>query len=405
MKVLHVLSSSIPEMAGYTARAYYLVHGQYKLGVAPVVLTSERQSSHYVSLQETIEGVTYYRSVKQSGGIRNIPVLAQLDETRALARRVTDVVEKERIELVHAHSPSFIGAACLDVCRRNRIPLVYEIRAFWEDAAVDRGAFAEGSLMYKLRWRHETKVVRNADAVITICKGLHNDLTGRGIAPEKLHIVPNGVDHQLFLPVAPDENLRERLGLRDRVTIGFIGSFFNFEGLQDIVQAMPTITASNEKVVLLLVGKGQVDAELRALVKSLKLEEQVMFIGQVPHDQVNSYYSIIDLLVYPRISKRITELVTPLKPLEAMSMAKTVLMSDVGGLRELATEENVAEFFRAGDIKDLADKCIALCNDKARREQIGLKAREYVIAGWGWDKRAKADVDLYQSLIQVFNRR
>lgn len=399
MKILHVLNISIPDMAGYTSRAYYLVNGQKKLGVEPVVLASERQVSKSDTFIDTFDGIRYYRTVRNNGLIRKIPFLAQINEINDLGKQVAKVCRKEKIDIVHAHSPSLVGAACLDFCRRNKIPLVYEIRAFWEDAAVDSGAVVEGSLNYKLRRHHETKVVRCADTVITICSGLKNDLLNRNIPADKIHIVPNGVDHELFKPLETDVKLKEALGMSGKTIIGFIGSFFNFEGLQDLIRAMPLIILKNVNTILLLVGKGQVDKELRELAISLNLEKNVVFVGQIPHDQVSNYYSIIDVLVYPRISKRITELVTPLKPLEAMSMAKSTLMSDVGGLRELVDAENVAVFFRAGDVTDLANKCISLCNEPERRDSIGKNARANVIAGWGWDERAKSDISIYHKLL------
>jgi PEP-CTERM/exosortase A-associated glycosyltransferase len=400
MKVLHVLDTSIPDTAGYTTRANYLVVNQKRLGIEPVVLTSERFKGVSGAAEESIAGIRYYRTRKKGSCPRRVPVLAELDEIKTLARRIAEVAAREKLDIIHAHSPSLNGAAALKYCRGRNIPLVYEIRAFWEDAAVDRGAFAEGSLKYRLRRRHETSVVGKADAVIAICEGIKNDLVLRGTPAEKLHVVHNGVDHALFQPLQPDNGLKRELGLLGKTIIGFIGSFFHFEGLQDLIRAMQAIVQKNRNINLLLVGGGQVDGQLRELTKELGLGHAVHFIGKVPHDQVSRYYSIIDLLVYPRISKRITELVTPLKPLEAMAMEKAVLMSDVGGLKELADVENVAAFFKAGDVTELAAKCLELCEKPELRKQIGLNARQNVIANWGWDKRAAADIEIYKQLVR-----
>lgn len=400
MKVLHVLDTSIPDTAGYTTRAKYLVANQKRLGIEPVALTSERFKGKADNDEETIEGVRYYRTPKKNSPVRKMPFLAELDEINTLSSRIAEVASKEKVDLIHAHSPSLNCAAALKYCRERKIPLIYEIRAFWEDAAVDRGAFAEGSLKYRLRRWHETSVVNKADAVIAICEGIKTDLALRGIPAEKLHVVHNGVDHALFKAVEPDEGLKQELGLQGKTIIGFIGSFFHFEGLQDLIRAMPAIVRENRDILLLLVGGGQVDVQLRALAREQGCGNAVLFTGKVPHDQVNRYYSIIDLLVYPRISKRITELVTPLKPLEAMAMEKAVLMSDVGGLKELADADNVAVFFKAGDVTELAVKCLELCENPELRKQIGLNARQNVIAHWGWDKRALADIDIYKKLIR-----
>lgn len=399
MKVLHVLDTSVPDSAGYTTRGYYLVANQRKLGWQPVVLTSERFPNPGNITQEEIEGVGYYRSVKQRGMIRRIPFLAENHEIQTLRRRVAEVAAREQVDIIHAHSPSLIGAACLDYCQDNKVPLVYEIRAFWEDAAVDRGAFAEGSVKYRLRRYHETSIVKKATAVIAICDGIKADLLARGIPPEKIHVVRNGVDCQLFQPITPPLELKAKIGCAGKTIIGFIGSFFNFEGLLDLIVAMQEIARHDDKIVLLLVGKGQVDKTLREFVRANGLADRVIFTGMVPHDQVKDYYSIIDLLVYPRLKKRITDLVTPLKPLEAMAMGKAVLMSDVGGLVELASEPGGAEFFTAGDVGDLARKCIALCASSERRRQLGMTARNNMVAQWGWDKRARTDIGIYEQVL------
>ena len=399
LKILHVLDTSIPDSAGYTTRGYYLATNQKKLGCQPVILTSERYSNPGNTEEDVIEGIKYYRTQKSDSFIRKIPFIAEMNEIRALRKRVSEVAEREKVDIIHAHSPSLIGAACLDYCRKNKIPLVYEIRAFWEDAAVDRGAFEEGSFKYKLRSYHETNIVKKANAVIAICDGIRNDLLERGIPDNKIHIVRNGVDSELFRPLEVNDELKKQINCSGKTIIGFIGSFFNFEGLQDLICAMKEITSQNDNIVLLLVGAGQIDGELRDLVSEKELEGKVIFTGRVPHEQVNDYYSIIDVLVYPRTRKRITELVTPLKPLEAMAMEKTVLMSDVGGLRDLVDTDGSAHFFRAGDQENLVRQCLSISSNTSLRSVTGKKAREQVRDRWRWGDRANEDLLIYKRLL------
>ncbi|WP_035274632.1 glycosyltransferase [Desulfogranum japonicum] len=401
MKVLHVLDTSVPDTAGYTTRGYYLVTHQKKRGCEPVVLTSERfKGPVSESLMEEREGIRYYRSNSAQRKVVRVPILAELDEIRVLRNRIRQVVEKEKIDIIHAHSPSLIGAAASRVCQEKDIPFVYEIRAFWEDAAVDRGAFTEGSLKYRLRKFHETRVVQKADAVIAICDGIKNDLLSRGVDEKKLHVVRNGVDHEQFKPLEVDQDLKKALGCENKVIIGFIGSFFNFEGLQDLIKAAKYLDEKGENFVVLLVGSGQVEASLRDLTKTMGLESKIIFTGRVPHTEVSRYYSIIDVLVYPRISKRITELVTPLKPLEAMAMEKVVVMSRVGGLEELALKKDIAVFFTPNNCHELAEACRKLCENINSRINIGKQARKYVEDGWSWGKRAEEDLKVYDQLLE-----
>lgn len=399
MKVLHVLDTSVPDTAGYTTRGYYLITHQKRLGVVPVVLTSERFSNPHNISEEMIDGVRYYRIEKKNSLVRKVPVVSELDEIRNLKRHVSRILDKEQVDIVHAHSPSLIGDACTRACSERNIPCIYEIRAFWEDAAVDRGAFGTKSWNYLLRKCHETKVVKRADAVVAICNGIKNDLVARGIESNKIYIVPNGVDGNLFHPIVPDLALREKLDCSAKFIIGFIGSFFNFEGLQTLVLAMKDISKEDRDIVLLLVGTGHMEKDLKDLVVANNLDNKVIFTGRVSHNQIQSYYSIIDLLVYPRIRRRITDLVTPLKPLEAMAMEKAVLMSNVGGLEELVDKDDIAVFFESEDRADLVKKCLQLSRDPELRQKIGKNARANVLDRWGWDRRARQSLEVYKSLV------
>jgi glycogen(starch) synthase len=202
------------------------------------------------------------------------------------------------------------------VAKRRGLPLLYEIRAFWEDAAVGNGTGREGSARYRLTRRLETWAARRADSVAVICEGLRRDLVARGIAAEKIIVAPNGVDMSLFgNPLAPDLALARRLGLKDADVVGFIGSFYDYEGLDDLVAAMPLLLAKRPNAHLLLVGGGPMEeSALQAQAEASPARERIHFVGRVPHHEVDRYYGLIDILAYPRKAMRLTELVTPLKP-------------------------------------------------------------------------------------------
>jgi PEP-CTERM/exosortase A-associated glycosyltransferase len=200
------------------------------------------------------------------------------------------------------------------------LPVVYEIRAFWEDAAVDHGTTREGSLRYRMTRALETRACQQADAVTCICEGLQQDLAGRGIPSSKITVIPNAVDPAQFtFGVPADTNLRTSLGLEDARVIGFIGSFYAYEGLDLLLAAAPAMIARDPRIRILLVGGGPEESRLRAQAAQLGLAQHVIFTGRVPHQIVNRYYSLVDVLVYARHPMRLTDLVTPLKPLEAMA--------------------------------------------------------------------------------------
>jgi len=281
------------------------------------------------------------------------------------------------------------------VGRQLDIPVVYEIRAFWEDAAVDHGSTHEGSLRYRLTRSLETWAVQHADAVTVICEGLRNDLIGRSIAADKITVIPNAVDIDKFsVGGAPDAALKMKLGLGTSRVLGFIGSFYAYEGLDLLIAALPAILKQIPDVKVLLVGGGPQDAALRQQVMALDLKERVVFTGRVPHDEVNRYYDLIDVLVYARHPMRLTELVTPLKPLEAMAQGRLMVASDVGGHKELIQDGKTGVLFRAGNGGDLASKVVALLKFEQGWDAMKRNGRQFVENERNW----VASVARYQAV-------
>ena len=277
---------------------------------------------------------------------------AVIDDTR---RRIEQVAERTRPDILHAHSPCLNGIAALQAGRKLGIPVVYEMRASWEDAAVDHGTTQEGSLRYRLSRALETWTLRRAEAVTTICEGLRKDILARGIPAERVTVIPNAVNPEAFpLIGAPDPELEARLGLGDAFTLGFIGSFYGYEGLDTLLEAMPAILEFEPGARVLLVGGGLEEERLKAQAAALGIADRVVFTGRVPHAEVTRYYSLVDLLVFPRKSIRLTETVTPLKPLEAMAQGRLLIASDVGGHRELIRDGVTGRLFRPDDPAALA---------------------------------------------------
>jgi glycosyltransferase involved in cell wall biosynthesis len=205
---------------------------------------------------EEAEGLTFTAPAAGEGpaGLR------EWREIGAFAKSIEDVCRQWRPDVLHAHSPALCGMAGLRVARKLGIPLVYEIRAFWEDAAVGNGTGRQGDIKYMLTRTLENHVVSGADAVVTICQGLKDDLIARGNDPAQITIMPNGVDLALFgNPTQREPALAEELGLGDGPVIGFIGSFYDYEGIDDLIDAMPGLIAVHPDARLLLVGGGPMD--------------------------------------------------------------------------------------------------------------------------------------------------
>ncbi len=359
LRILHILDHSLPLHSGYTFRSASILREQRKLGWETFHLTSTKQLGGH-GLEEEADGLHFFRTPRSGGLLDRLPVLNQWAVARDTAKRLDELVRKLKPDLLHAHSPVLNAMAALRVGRRRGIPVVYEVRGFWEDAAVDHGTQREGDLRYRLSRALETRAVRRADQVATICEGLRRELAGRGIDERKMTIVPNAVDVQRFQWRRPaDPALRQRLGLAGARVIGFIGSFYAYEGLDLLIAAMPEIMAATPDVKLLLVGGGPKESELKQQTERMGLQQHVVFTGRVPHDEVDRYYDLVDLLAYPRHPMRLTELVTPLKPLEAMAQGHLLIASDVGGHRELIRDGENGVLFKAGSAADLAAKAVS----------------------------------------------
>jgi PEP-CTERM/exosortase A-associated glycosyltransferase len=400
MKILHVLDHSIPLQSGYTFRTRSILREQHALGWETAHLTSAK---HYgtSAAEEVVDGLKFYRTAPPPAWSWRIPGAGQVAILAGLTRRLDKVVEREQPDVLHAHSPALNGLAALRVGRRRGLPVVYECRAFWEDAAVDHGTSREGSPRYRLTRALETRVFRRADAVTTICEGLRTDIVARGVPPERVTVIPNGVDVERFSSDrAVDPTLVRSLGLDGKVVLGFIGSFYAYEGLTLLLQALPAIVREAPAVRLLLVGGGPQDDELRRLSESLALGPWVFFTGRVPHERVSRYYDLVDVFVYPRLPMRLTELVTPLKPLEAMAHGRLVVASDVGGHRELIRDGETGTLFQAGNPQALARAVLDLLahrDDWPRRQTAG---RHFVETERTWRASVARYADVYRSVLQ-----
>jgi PEP-CTERM/exosortase A-associated glycosyltransferase len=401
MKILHILDHSIPLHSGYTFRTLSILAEQHKLGWETFHVTSAKHLGTRAAI-ERVDDLSFYRSVPPEGIFANLPVLNQWAIVQSLEQRLEEIIPEIKPDILHAHSPALNGLAALNVSKKYNIPLVYECRAFWEDAAVDHGTTKEGSLRYRLTKMLETYVFKNANAVTTICEGLRKDIISRGVSADKITVIPNAVDIEKFTyGEQPDPELLQKLNLVDKTVLGFIGSFYAYEGLLLLLDALPEIIQHNPNVRLLLVGGGPQDKQIKSKVAAMGLQDSVVLTGRVPHDQVQRYYNLVDVFVYPRLSMRLTDLVTPLKPLEAMAQGRVLIASDVGGHHELIQDKVTGYLFKAGDRTSLANTVAYAIKDQPNWEKLRLAGRQYVEGERNWS----ASVNRYKAVYEKCNSR
>lgn len=395
-RILHILDHSLPMHSGYTFRTRAILRAQQGKGWEVAGVTGLRHTARGPDV-EMVDGLTFHRTRAGAGGPSPV---REWREIGSLAAKIEELVERWRPDLLHAHSPVLNALAALRVARRHGLPFIYEIRAFWEDAAVGNGTGSEGSPRYWLTRQLESHAVRNADAVAVICEGLKQDLLARGVRAEKIIVSPNGVDMEMFgAPVPPDPELRARLGLEGAEVIGFIGSFYDYEGLDDLIAAMPALIALRPGAKLLLVGGGPMEQKLRAQAAASPAAGHIVFAGRVPHDQVEHYYSLTDILAYPRKAMRLTELVTPLKPLEAMAQGRLVAASSVGGHRELIEDGVTGTLFPPGDPVAMAQALADLLAHRDLWDERRRVARAFVERDRNWSSNISNYEPVYHKLL------
>ena len=399
-RILHVLDHSLPLHSGYTFRTRAILKAQEALGLEVRAITSQRHNAeaNWSDACEEFDGLTFHRTPGDAAGPM---IVREFREMAATYSAIRALAEDWRPDIIHAHSPALNGGGALRAARSLGIPFVYEIRAFWEDAAVGNRTGTQGSIKYRLTRALETQVASRADALFTICDGLRDDLIARGIPGGRIGVMRNGVDLTLFGdPPARDAALAGSLGLAQGApVIGYIGSFYAYEGVDDLIAAMPILRQSHPGARLLLVGAGEMDSEWRAAAAALPDPDAVIFTGRVPHDEVERYYSLIDVLAYPRKASRLTDLVTPLKPLEAMAQRRIVAASHVGGHRELITHGETGVLFAPDDPNSCAQALGDLLDSRDEWDAIRARGVDHVRQHHDWHLNARRYHDVYHLLL------
>lgn len=393
MRVLHLLDHSLPIHSGYAFRSAEILNAQKQLGWHVLAVTGPKQPGH------APEEILYQRAPFRTGLLRRIPVIEQFEVIRALRHRVIDIARNERISLLHAHSPSLNGLAALWAAKSLNLPVVYEMRASWEDAAVDHGTSAPGGIRYRLTRASETYVFRHADAITTICEGLRDDISSRGIPSREIAVIPNAVDVNRFLPRPESRNeLRQRYGVDQRFVLCFCGSPYAYEGLDFLLTAVSELRTRLPGILVLIAGEGEQTEVLRKIVAEGSLHDSVRLLGRIPQEDVVDIYNLADVCVFPRRRIKLTDTVTPLKPLEAMSVGGVVLGSDVGGHRELIEDGKTGFLFDADVVESLKEKILMLSN---AGDLAGVRsaARKFVESERTWIASVSRYRDVYRRIL------
>ena len=428
MRVLHVLANSPPDVNGYAVRTHGLMKAYSELPNIEVVGLSSPWYPDRDSMAEPIEmdGITYHRClhparmksakgptmkwsasrgkdrIAGSEGFASKPLWrrglsllfkplrpgwAWLDERiifKHFTSRIIEVAKEESADIIHAHVPYRVGIPALRAARKLNLPFIYEMRGMWEESAVASGRWKSGGLAHRRFRRMETKVLRAADYVICISDTLREEAISRGVNEDKISVVPNAVDAEV---VREESDLFHRMKekLEDKLVVGYIGSLRELEGVDLTAEAVSILKKKGVDVKFFVLSSESGQNELRAYCNELGIAENSHIVGPVPHDQVAPFYDLIDVFVVSRPDTRVTRLVTPLKPFEAMRSGRAVVLADLPALAEIVEDGKTGCLYPAGDAQELAETINRLLRDESTRRNLCLNAQSWVIENRTWE--------------------
>jgi glycosyltransferase involved in cell wall biosynthesis len=311
-------------------------------------------------------------------------------------KRIIEVAKSESADIIHAHVPYRVGIPAMRAARELGLPFVYEMRGMWEESAVASGRWKAGGLAHRRFRRMETKVLREADSVICISETLRQEAISRGVSEDKISVVPNAVD--IVTQQEESELLHEmKENLQGKLVVGYIGSLRELEGVDLTAKAVSILKEQGVDVNFFVLSSESGQDELRDYCQSLGIAEQSHIVGPVPHEQVAPFYDLIDVFVVSRPDTRVTRLVTPLKPFEAMRSGRAVVMSDLPALAEIIEDGKTGLLYPAGDAQKLSKVIHELLEDESKRAKLGNNAQSWIIENRTWKSVTKDAISRYEN--------
>ncbi|QCR52977.1 hypothetical protein C1N80_04860 [Brachybacterium sp. SGAir0954] len=402
--VFYLLHNSLPHnSAGYATRTHGLlselnrigwdVDGVTRLGY-PYDMPGKGDLPD-VPLHEVVGEVDYRRLLKGREIEKKNPLY---DYTERYSKSLLELAKQERPAIIHAASNHWNGLTAVKTARQLGLPSIYEVRGLWEVTRGSRNPEWAKSNMFQYIARMEADAAKGATRVFAITEALRAEMIDRGVEAEKISVVPNGVDTSRFTPIPRDEELASELGVSGKTVIGYVGSVLDYEGIELMLEAAEVLNRSREDFHVLIVGDGAELERFQNHVQEHDLEHVVTFTGRVPHEDVERYYSLVDITPFPRLPLPVCEMVSPLKPFEAMAMGKAVVASDVSALKEIVTPGLNGYLHEKGSAESLIEQLTILLDDPEHTRRIGDQAREWVVENRDWMQLAQLIARTYAEL-------
>lgn len=397
-KICYILNNSLPYSSiGYATRSQGMAECLNENGFQVVGITRPGfpldaglgiKNKKDVLLIERVNGIEYHRVLYP-----NKKEMSLLEYVEKSAEALEKKIKEFEPGLVISASNYICGMPALIASRRIGVPFIYEVRGFWELSRASREPSYSNSVGFKVQEAMEAFVANSADHVFTLTKAMKEELVRRGVDSDKITLLPNCCDPDKFYHKPTDTELKVQLGIDEvSVVIGYIGTFSQYEGLDDLARACGILHERGVDFRLLLVGdentladsRGSISGKIRAIASDKGFLDKLVMPGRVPHGDVERYYSIIDIAPFPRKALPICEMVSPMKTLEALSSEKAVVVSSVGALEEMINDNETGLVFDKGNFRDLADKLEILVKRPDLRRRLGRKGRDWVCGQRTW---------------------
>ena len=451
MKIIHVLANGPPDVNGYAIRTQMILKHQ-KSSMNVIGLTSPWYPQRESMIDDyQLDGIDYYRTVHPLHRKEKIPVSHRIIRSHSkkelnkasqsvnrnkkpssnifvkairapgyfarigwkvveekilikyFTKRIIEVAKQENAEVIHAHTPYRVGLPALKAARKLRLPFVYEMRGMWEETAVANGRWLRNGPAYRRFQKFETRVLRKADAVVCISQTLKQEAISRGVEEAKITVVTNAVESDIAENNTKGETYEKSVTILSRgkstKVIGYIGSLREMEGVDLTAQAVARLKSDGHDVRLFVLTSQAGQIELKQYCDSLGLDDDAVIVGPVPHEQVGPFYDLIDIFVVSRPDTRVTRLVTPLKPFEAMAMSKAVIASKLPALEEIIEDGKTGLLYEPGSVDSLRDAILACLNEDDLAENLGHNAKEWVMNNRTWNLVVKNYQVAYQFAI------
>lgn len=396
MKILHIVYQSLPNISGSSIRTRDIVMSQKEIGLNPFVLSSPFQNGISQVEIDTIHGVKHIRTYNNQPQFlvseTKTPLFKRIIKSFAIIsfyKKAKKVVKTEKPDVIHAHATFFCAIVAIALGKRFNIPVCYEVRSLWEEREKKSAVSFIETIQPKIIYYLETKCMRNVDQVIVINENLKNDIISRGIS--NIEIIPNAVNLNLL------KKNRDLTNPRKELAFGYIGSVSPIEGLDLAVKVWSKLEKEGFKNKFHIFGNGSFLKELKALTVSFGVNN-IIFHGNIDTNQIDQAFNMLDVIVNPRTKSRISDTVTPLKPLEAMAYKKLVIASDVGGMRELIKDNKTGVLFKSDSEQALKETIINVINTGANKDII-KSAYRYVYTKKNWNNNADKYRLIYEKLL------